>query len=422
MKTTLMKSQCLPDLPDLIGRPTVAVIDITALRHNFTAIRETLSSETEIMAIVKADAYGHGAVEVAKLFVSLGARLLGVALPTEGAELREGGITAPIVVLGGLFPEQIKSLFTYNLTPVVYDLQTIERIDTEAKRSGTTKEIHLKIDTGMGRLGLRPDTQDNSHGENHKTSKETDETKEPGELETLLAGLKKTGSIKLIGLLSHFAEADSTDKSFSGTQLRLFNAAFETVRSFGFRPEYIHIANSAGTVSFKESHFNLVRPGIMLYGSYPAAHLKESIDLQPALELKTRILQLKMVPKGTPVSYGRTFVTKKDSVIATLPIGYADGLPRALSSTDQLPHSLSHGGDVIVRGQRAPIAGVICMDLTMCDVTGIPGVVVGDEAVLIGRRGTAEITAEEIAVKTGTIPYEIFCSISKRVPRLYVNT
>ncbi|MBE9527711.1 MAG: alanine racemase [Proteobacteria bacterium] len=408
--------------PDTIDRPTVATIDTSALKHNFEAIKAALAPETEIMAVVKADGYGHGALAVARLFGSLGATMFGVALPTEGAELRAGGITAPILLLGGLFPEQIESLFTHDLTPVVYDIETIERIDKRAKELGTIKPVHLKIDTGMARLGVQCEEL-TVHSEVTQLTEPTEHSKsapEQSELEGLLQRLKEAKNVKLDGLLSHFAESDSENSAFSATQLARFSSAFETVRSFGFRPRYIHMANSAASVASKESHFNLVRPGIMLYGSYPAPHLKERVELRPALELTTRILQLKRVPAGTPISYGRTFVTTRESKIATLPIGYADGLPRALSSTYQLPHSLSHGGDVLVRGARAPIAGTICMDLTMCDVTDIPDVEVGDEVVIIGTRGTESISAEEIAAKTGTISYEVFCSISKRVPRVYI--
>ncbi len=386
--------------PKLIERPTVAVIDTSALRHNFAAIRSITSPDTGIMTVVKADGYGHGAIEAARLFESLGARLMGVALPAEGAELREAGVTVPIVVLGGVFPEQVDSLFRHDLTPVVYDIETIDTIDRRAKELNIVKKIHLKVDTGMGRLGAR--------------------VQEPGEIEALLSHLRTTANIELEGLLSHFAETDNPDKTFSGSQLSLFRSAFEATHSYGFRPRYIHMANSAGIVGIKSSHFNLVRPGIMLYGAYPAPQFAGSINLRPALELKTRILQIKSVPKGTTISYNRTFTTKRESLIATLPIGYADGLPRALSSTGQLPHSLSHGGDVIVRGVKAPIAGTICMDLTMCDVTDIDGVEAGDEVVIIGSRGNKKIRAEDVAAKTGTISYEVFCSISKRVPRVYI--
>jgi alanine racemase len=405
MSTTLKNSPDIKELsgtPSSIDRPTVAVIDTSALKDNFEAIKAALSSETKILAVVKADGYGHGALTVARLFGSLGATIFGVALPTEGAELRAGGITAPILLLGGLFPEQIESLFTHDLTPIVHDIETIERIDRRARELGTIKPVHLKIDTGMARLGVRCEVPTGS-------KEPTGSEPEQSELEELLVRLKKATNVELVGLLSHFAESDSENSSFSSTQLARFNSALETVRSFGFRPKYIHMANSAASVASKESHFNLVRPGIMLYGSYPAPRFKEAIDLRPALELTTRILQLEKVPAGTPISYGRTFVTKRESIIATLPIGYADGLPR----------SLSNGGDVLVRGTRAPIAGTICMDLTMCDVTEVPDVTVGDEVVIIGTRKAETISAEEIAAKTGTISYEIFCSISKRVRRVY---
>lgn len=368
-------------------RPTSAVIDTGALKYNYARIKEKLSKDTKIMAVVKANAYGHGDIEVARILEPLGCEYFGVAIPEEGAKLRVGGILKPIVVLGGFYPGQIKEVFDLDLTPVVYDMDAARLLNEYGRKKGLAKKIHVKIDTGMGRLGVLPE-----------------------QVLSFFEGLKALGSLKVEGLLTHFSESDSEDLSFSKKQVEGFITAIDIVKRLGFAPELIDMANSAATVGINDSHFNLVRPGIMLYGSYPAAHFRKVIDLKPVMEIKTRILHLKKVPAGFSVSYGRTFVTKKESVIATLPIGYADGLPRRLSGC----------GEFLIRGKRAPVLGRVCMDLTMCDVTDIEGAQVGDEAVVIGRQGEEIITAEEVAAKAGTISYEIFCNISARVPRIYI--
>lgn len=368
-------------------RPTAAIIDTAAVKFNYTQIRSRISSDVKVMAIVKANAYGHGDVEVARLLESLGCEYLGVAIPEEGERLRSEGIKAPIVVLGGIYQGQLKDIFRLNLTPVVYDLSTARFINSFAKEHGFSKQIHVKIDTGMGRLGLL-DYQ----------------------VEPFFKSLKELTSLKVEAVLSHFSEAEDADSAYTGEQLDIFKHAVKAIRELDFSPEFVDIANSAAAVDHPDSRFGLIRPGIMLYGGYPSGHLREKIELKPVMTLKTRILHTKHVPAGFFVSYGRTFATTRESIIATLPIGYGDGLPRRLSGT----------GEVLVRGRRAPIAGVICMDLTMCDVTDIPDVTAGDEVVLMGAQDKDAITAEEIAGKAGTINYEIFCNISSRVPRIYV--
>ncbi|MBI5493050.1 MAG: alanine racemase [Deltaproteobacteria bacterium] len=368
-------------------RPTSAYINTEALKFNYFNLKEQVPENTKFMAIVKANAYGHGDVEVARVLQSLGCEYLAVAIPEEGVRLRLGGIKTPIVILGGVYPGQLGEIFDLDLTPVVFDINTARLLDVFAKRAGVEKKVHVKIDTGMGRLGLLP-----------------------GQVEGFFKEFKSLSNLKLEAVLSHFSESESPDRSFSQAQIRLFRKAVEEIRALGIAPGFIDMANSAGAVNLKDSCFDLIRPGIMLYGSYPAPHLRDKITLRPVMELKTRILQLKDLGPKQPVSYGRRFVTKRDSTIAVLPIGYADGLPRRLTGA----------GEVLIRGRRAPIAGTVCMDLTMADVTGIPGVAVGDEAVIIGKQGGEVITAEEIAEKVGTISYEIFCNISPRVPRIYV--
>lgn len=369
-------------------RPTIAVIDREALRHNYRQIRSNISQATKVLAVVKANAYGHGDVETATVLQGLGCEYFGVAMPEEGIRLRESGISMPILILGGVFPNQLKEVFEFGLTPVVFDLNTLRLINEFAANKGLIKNIHLKLDTGMGRLGIRPQ-----------------------DVLLLVQELSGARHIRIEGLLSHFAEAEDEDKSFSKKQLGEFLNAAQSLRDAGISPPLLHMANSAAIVDYKDAGFNLVRPGLMLYGAYPSERLMKNIDLKPALALKTRVLSLKKIDAGSSVSYGRRFVAKRNSVVAVLPIGYADGYMR----------SLSNKSSVLIRGKRAPVAGVICMDLTMCDVTDIPDVSEHDEAVLLGSQGSERITAEEIASLAGTIPYEVLCNISARVPRAYIS-
>ncbi|MBI5559896.1 MAG: alanine racemase [Deltaproteobacteria bacterium] len=368
------------------ARPTVALIDMGALKHNYGEIRKRLSPKTGIMAVVKANAYGHGDVEVSRALEGFGCESFAVAFTEEGINLRKGGIKSPILILGGVDKTQAEEAFSYELTPVVHDIAMARLLDGCARKTGRTKPVHVEIDSGMGRMGVLTEG-----------------------VTAFFEEFKKLEGILLEGVLSHFSEADREGGEFSDRQLEVFLGALGKIRAMGYNPPYIHMANSAALLEKEESRFNIVRPGIMLYGAYPAPHLRNKIELLPVMQVKTRILQLKRVPAGFPVSYGRTFVTGRESTIATIPIGYGDGLPRRLSEK----------GEVIVRGRRAPMAGVICMDHTMIDCTNVEGVDVGDEVVIMGRQGSIDVLAEEIAEKTGTIPYEILCNISSRVRRVY---
>lgn len=368
-------------------RPTRILIDLGAIEHNYFKIRETVPLDTRILAVVKADAYGHGAIEVSKTLEALGCDMLGVALCEEGMELRNAGICLPIVILSGVYKGQLDEVVEYNLTPVLFDSELARDLNNTALQLNKKIKVHVKIDTGMGRLGLL------EH-----------------EISVFFDKLRKLQNIELEGVLSHFAEADEENKGFSEEQIRRFREAIGKIESSGTNIPMKHIANSAGIVSLPSSVFNLVRPGIMLYGSYPAEDFKSKIDLLPAMNLSTRIEHLKSVPKGFSVSYGRTFVTNRKSLIATIPVGYGDGYLRSFSGK----------ADVIVKGKRVPVIGRVCMDLTMVDVTDIPDVKVGDGVVLLGKDNNEEITAEELANYAGTIPYEIYCAINQRVPRTYV--
>ncbi len=366
-------------------RPTVAVIDKGALKHNYRELRKRISPGTGVMAVVKADAYGHGDTGVAGVLESLGCECFAVATVEEGERLRQAGIKRPVAVLGGIYAGQIEELFALDLTPVIFDMDTSRMLDREASRLGVVKNIHVKIDTGMGRLGVLPH-----------------------EVAPFFEELKKLGHLRVEGVLSHFSEAG--DRDFSILQLELFKDSIKKIRTLGFAPEVIHMANSAALVDLRESHFNLVRPGIMLYGSYPSEEFKDRINLRPVMTLRTALLHVKRLPPGRPVSYGRTFVTERESLIGVLPIGYADGLPRELSNS----------GEVLVRGRRVPIVGLVCMDLTMVDLTALGRVNAGEEVVVMGGQGGERITAEEVARRAGTISYEIFTNISSRVPRVFV--
>lgn len=369
-------------------RPTKAYIDLKALEHNYLELRKKIDEGTGMMAVVKANAYGHGAPEVSRTLEALGCAFFGVAFPEEGIRLRQAGITRPIAVLGGMFPDQAPDIVEHELTPVIFDMAAARALDKAAKERGVEFAVHVKLDTGMGRLGILPEQAPRFFSE-----------------------LKGLENLRVEALLSHFAESEAEEKEFSHHQLSAFLRAVEQIRGLGVNPKLLEMANSAALVDFERSRLGIVRPGIMLYGSYPATRLRESIKLKPVMAVKTRILLVKSVPAGFTVSYGRRFTTDKPSLIATLPIGYADGLPRKLGNS----------GEVLVGGYRAPIAGTVCMDLTMVDVTGVPGVKAGDEAVIIGAQGSDEITAEEVAAKAGTISYEIFCGISARVPRVYTR-
>jgi alanine racemase len=368
-------------------RPTVAIVDRSAIRHNFKKIREKILPDIKVLAVVKADAYGHGAVEVARVLESIGCDIFGVALCEEGMELREAGIKAPIVVLGGSYPNQPKEFLRYNLTPVVFNTDTALLLNEHARKSRTVINIHVKVDTGMGRLGFLPD-----------------------QIGSFLKKLKKLENIELEGILSHFAEVDEEDKSYSKKQLDCFLEVLNVVKKMDYEPKLIHMANSAAIVDYPSAHFNLVRPGIMLYGSYPNKRFKGKIELRAVMKLKTEVIQLKRVSRGFSVSYGRRYVTDKETVIATIPIGYSDGYPRCLSGS----------GDMLVSGKRARVIGMVCMDLTMLDVSDIDGVSVGDEVVVMGRQNEEEITVDDIAEKAGMIPYDVLCGINKRVPRVYI--
>ena len=375
-------------------RPTTAHIDLGALRHNLAQVRR-LADAREVIAIVKADAYGHGSVPVARALAAEGVTRFGVALVEEGRALREAGIRGEVLVLGGLVEDQAAEIVDLGLTATIFHAGPAEALNEAARRAGRAAPVHVKIDTGMGRLGFSPDAAPDA-----------------------VAALARCAFLRLEGLMTHFADADLADPAYAREQVARFDAVAETVRRAGVRIPIRHAANSAAVMAASSWRsamggplYDAVRPGLMLYGARPGPAVGAGVDLRPVLSLTTRILLLKRVPPGTPISYGRTFVTRRESLIAVLPIGYADGYPRALSNA----------GRVLVRGRAAPVVGRVCMDLTMVDATDVPDAAEGDEAVVIGAQGAAAITVEEVAACAGTIAYEILCGIGPRVPRRYLD-
>jgi len=374
------------------SRPTFAEIDLAALRHNFQVVRTSIPRQTEILAVVKADAYGHGFMDISRELEHLGVNAFGVAFLAEGIQLRKSGIDKPILLLGGVYPGQERKCIGYNLSTIIFNLDQARSLNRAADKLFRKAQVHLKIDTGMGRLGIPY-----------------------AEAPAFLKELKTLSNINLEGIVSHFASADELDEPgqhYTRLQAERFAWVLAEARSAGFLPRYVHIANSAAALLRDIPGCNLVRPGIALYGALPSADFQGKLDLKPVMRLKSRIAMLKWVEADTPISYARRFTTGTRTLIASVPVGYADGYPRALTNR----------GEALVRGQRARVAGTVCMDWIMLDVTSVKDVAVGDEVVLIGPDGSGTcIHAEELALAAGTIPYEIFCGISKRVPRIYLK-
>ena len=370
-------------------RPTQAEINLDALEHNLACIKKMAGAERSILAVVKADAYGHGAVRVARTLESLGVDFFGVATCEEGIELRQASISTPILVLGGAFEGQGPCIQEHDLIPVVYNLESAQALSQSAGMGSRNIKIHIKIDTGMGRLGIMP-----------------------SQVKPFFDQLLTLKGLEIHGILTHLADTNGDSHAgneFTRRQIDLFQQAIDELARMGIHPPYTHLANSAAIITSLPHSCNLVRPGIMLYGIHPAKGMKQVLELSPVMRLTTRIVSLKEVPKGTTISYGRTFTCQRDSLIAALPIGYADGYSR----------SLSNRGEVLVQGKRAPVIGVVCMDMTMIDVTGVPGISLHDEVVLLGSQDNQTITAQDLADKTHTIPYEVLCAVSARVPRVY---
>lgn len=365
-----------------------AEVEIPALIHNLGEARRLAGPGTEIMAVVKANAYGHGLLDAARVFTDNGADRLGVARAEEGVRLRRAGIRAPVLVLGFTPPACYRGALENDLTLTVYDYEQASLLSAEAGRRGITARVHLKVDTGMGRLGLPYD--ENIYKE--------------------IIRLAMLPNLEIEGLFTHFARADEGDKRYVQEQMVQFMEITCTLGRDGIDIPLLHAANSAGVMDIPESRLNLVRPGIMLYGLYPSDKVdRKSVTLKPAMSLKAQISMVKTVPPGTAISYGGTYVTPDTRVLATVPAGYGDGYTRLLSNK----------GEVLVHGRRAPVVGTICMDQFMIDVTDLGGVAVGDEVTLYGRQKGAHLPVDDAARRIGTINYELLCALSDRVPRIY---
>jgi len=338
------------------------------------------------MAVVKANAYGHGAVEVSRSLIAQGVSRVAVVSLDEGMALRTAGITIPIVILGPLFPEQIQDLVAHRLTPVISDHSLLPALVRATDSLPGAYPIHLKVETGMGRLGMATD-----------------------ELLAVIDSGRLPASLQLEGLMTHFADSDGPTTSQTEHQLALFQKAISGLTARGLSIPLIHAANSGAAVRYPHSHYSLIRPGIMLYGYHTLPESIPAPDLRPVLTLRSCIAQMRTIQAGGTISYNATFVAKRTTRVAVLPIGYADGLNRRLSNR----------GEVLVQGRRARVIGLVCMDMVMIDVTEIPDAAVGDEVILIGRQGTDQISAADLAEWTGTIAYETLCAIGPRVPRRY---
>lgn len=384
--------------------PVWAEIDLAAVAHNVRELRRAARPGAALMAVVKADGYGHGAVEISRQALASGASWLAVARFQEAEALREAGIRAPILLFGQTPCAAVRRLKDLDLVQTVFSAEYAHALSQAASATGGPVRVHIKVDTGMGRLGLL------SRSRGESGSLESGPTDE--DLARQVEAILRLPGLLVEGLYTHFAGADLADKTFAREQLARFLDLAERLRRSGITFRHVHAANSAALLDLPESHLDLVRPGIAIYGLYPSAHVDRSrAALQPALTLKARIVQIKDVPAGFKVSYGMTYETSQPTRIATISVGYADGLRRSLGGR----------GFMLVRGFRAPIVGRVCMDLTMIDVGGIEGLRAGDEVVVFGGRETGAPSTDDIASALGTISYEVVTSIPSRVPRVYLK-
>ena len=363
------------------ARPTLVEIDHRALASNFAEIARIAGGAAAVLPVVKSNAYGHGLVAVARALQAAGAERFAVATADEGAELRAAGVRGTIVVLGGVYADEHARVVDDELTAVVWDAAATRDLAAVARARGRRVAVHLKIDTGMSRLGVGVDAA-------------------PAMLETL----QRIDGLTVAGMLTHFCNAESVGGAETARQLEAFSQLVAALTRAGVRPPIVHAANSAATLSAPAARFDWVRPGLALYGVHPSAATRGSAALTPAMRFVTRIVALREVPAGTGISYGSTFVTTRPSRIATVPLGYADGYPRALSNR----------GVVVVRGERAPVAGRVCMDQTMIDVTAVRGVAIGDEVELWG----GALAVDEVAAAADTIAYELLARVGARVRRV----
>ncbi len=379
-ETLLIRARLLR--PGEARRPTRAEVDLEALAHNAALVRRIVAP-SRLLAVVKADAYGHGSVPVALRLEAEGVDALGVALAEEGFELREAGVRTPVLVLGGVYGSAHREVLEAKLTPVVFEPGQVEAFARAA--AGRPFGYHLKLDTGMGRLGLLP-----------------------GQLEGFLEAVARWPQAHMQGVMTHFARADEADPAPTRAQLACFHELLVRIRAAGHRPRTVHAANSAAALSLPESRLGMVRIGIALYGYVPGQTPSPG-PLRPVMRWVSRIAALRDLPAESPIGYGGRYRTHRPARIATVPVGYADGLPRSLEGR----------GEVLVGGRRCPLVGAVSMDMITVDVTGVPSATIGDEVVLLGTQGAARIDARELGEAAGTICYEVLTAVGRRVPRAY---
>lgn len=365
-------------------RPTFAEINLGAIRHNLEVVNHIVKARAKILGVVKADAYGHGMTEVSKAIVDY-VDYFGVASIDEAAVLRRAGIQKPVLVIGVILPEEIEGVLKFNLIQTVSDLDISKKLSRLAQSRNKKIKVHIKVDTGMGRLGFWHE-----------------------EAIDFIKRISRLKNIIIDGIFTHFPNAEA-DSVFTYNQIRNFERLAENLRDNNIDIPIKHTANSMGLIDFKDSHMNMVRPGLMMYGIYPKESLMKNILLRPALTLKTKISYLKSMPKGRSISYGMTYVTPRPTKIATIPVGYGDGYSRYFSNK----------AEVLIKGVRCPIVGRVCMDMCMVDVGCLKNVKAGDDVILIGSQADEIIRAEELARLINTIPYEVLCNIGRRVPRIY---
>lgn len=370
-------------------RPVWAEIDLDVVAWNIKQIRNLIGSDVELMAVVKADGYGHGDKEVARVALNNGADRLAVAFVKEGKKLRKAGLDAPILMLSPIYEHQISELVKYNLTPTIFTLEMAKAISQYGKKVNQEIDIHIKVDTGMGRIGVLV-----------------------SDAFALIKEIEKLSHINIEGVFSHLARADeASGEDYTYQQLDKFKSLLDELKQAGIEIPTKHLANSAGTINYPESRFNMVRAGIITYGLLPSKEMENELDLKPVLQLKANPAYIKKLPAGYSISYGCTYTTSQPTKVATLPLGYSDGYSRLLSNK----------GEVLVKGERVKILGRVCMDQFMINVTGISEIDSETEIVLIGESGEEEITATELANKIGTINYEVISRIDSRITRIYLK-
>src|SRR3990167_4106845 len=372
----------------IMHRPTWVEIDLNALKHNLLAIKKRVGPQVKILGIVKAYAYGHGDYEVSRVLLNNGVEMLGIAILEEGIHLRDKGVKAPLLLLGGIFEEQIEEVIHYDLTPTIYDVKLAEALSKKANHFQKNLKVHVYVDTGMGSIGVRYDNA-----------------------VEFVKSVKNMKNLFIDGIYTHCSYSDEKESKFTELQIKRYGDILATLDANKVHIPLRHMANSGAILGYPESYFNMVRPGLSLYGLYPSEDVSRVIGIRPVMSFKTKVIHIKDMEPGDVVGYGNSYRITKPTRVATLPLGYDDGYNRLLSNQ----------GKVIIRGIKASIIGRVCMDQCFVDVSHIKEASVGDEVILYGSQGQETISIESVARQLNTIPYEVTCNVSKRVPRIYIN-